>query len=433
MTFREAAQYLDSFINYEKTPLPNYKKAFTLNRIECLLELLGNPHKGLKVIHVAGTKGKGSTAALIASMLKQGRFTVGLYTSPHLMTFRERIMVNNKMISERSFSKLLTRMKPYLELMRDKDLSFFEILTAAALLYFKQKRVNFAVLEVGLGGRLDATNVTESMISVITPISREHTSILGSTVARIAREKAGIIKKGSICVSSPQADSALNVIEGICKKTGVRLYLTGRDTRVDDIRFNRDKQYFSISGEFEKYPRLELRLRGEHQIANARTAVGVIEALRECNIPVSQKAVRKGIAKAEWPGRMEVIKRKPLVVVDGAQNVASARALIMAVERHFNYKKLILVLGISSDKDINGICKVLTKKADYNIVTRADNPRAASPAHIAEYISNRPVRVYMNSKDALKKAYSIAGRDDLILIAGSLYLVGEIKRNIREI
>lgn len=431
MTYDETIEYLDSFINYEKTLPEDYGRAFKIERMKRLLGLLDNPHKDLKAVHIAGTKGKGSTACLVASILKEADFIVGLYTSPHLISFRERIKVDNDMIEEGSLCRIVAKIKPCLEDLRKDDISFFEAYTAIAFLYFKEKKVDFAVVEVGLGGRLDATNVLDSKISVITPISFEHTHILGSTLKNIAHEKTGIIKEDSICISAPQEKEALDVIEDVCAENKSFLYLVGREIYIDKGRFNRDIQRFNIWTKFSEYPLLELGLRGEHQIINAAAAIGAIEALRIYNVYVAQDAIRDGISKAEWPGRMEIMHRDPIVIIDGAQNVASARALADAIKRHFSYKRIILILGISKDKDIGGICKTLLEIASIVILTRADNPRATDPKILEGFIENRPTEVFLDSKDALQSAYSEAEGDDLILVTGSLFLVGEIKEIVK--
>ncbi|MBL7069450.1 MAG: bifunctional folylpolyglutamate synthase/dihydrofolate synthase [Candidatus Omnitrophica bacterium] len=433
MSYQEVVEYLDLFINYERTLPLDYMRAFRLERMNRLLGLLDNPHKELRVIHVAGTKGKGSTAALITSILKESGLRAGLYTSPHLTSFRERIRINDELIEEDSLAKIVSGIKPQLEAMRKEDLSFFEAYTAIAFKYFKERDVDFAVIETGLGGRLDATNVAEKSIAVITPISLEHTDILGNTVKKIAREKAAIIKEDSISISAPQKREALDVIEDVCLKKRSTLYLVGRDIYIDKGRFGRDTQSFNVWTKFGEYPSLEIKLRGEHQIINAAAAIGAVETLRAYNLFVSQDAVRKGISKTEWPGRMEVLQRDPLVIADGAQNDESSEALINALKRHFDFKRLILVLGISEDKDIKGICKILSQIADFVILTRADNPRAADPKILKRAIKNRPCKLFLDSRDAMDCAYSEARRDDLILVTGSLFLVGEVRGMTHEI
>ncbi|NQT06096.1 MAG: bifunctional folylpolyglutamate synthase/dihydrofolate synthase [Candidatus Omnitrophica bacterium] len=430
MTYPEVVDYLNSFIDYEKIQPKDYKGAFRLERMKGLLAKLGNPQQNLKVIHIAGTKGKGSTAALIASILKESGYRAGLYTSPHLISFRERIQIDGCMIGEEDLCRITTSARKGLDQMRPEGLSFFEAYTAIAFLYFKEKITDFAIMETGLGGRLDATNAVKRSISVITPISYEHTRILGSTIRRIAREKADIIKADSICISAPQEKGALDVIERICKKRRAHLYLVGRDIHIDKGRFGQDEQYFNVWTRFSEYALIRLALRGEHQIINAATAIGAIEALRLYNVFIPHERIKSGISKTEWPGRMEIINSRPLVVADGAQNRASSRALIDGIKRHFNFRNLILVLGTSKDKDQRGICKELSQAADYLVLTRADNPRAQDPDILKKYFRKEKKEVFPKSKDAMDRAFSLAGQDDIIVVTGSLYLVGEVKKRL---
>ncbi len=424
MDYREALQYLDSFINYEKVSSFNYEESLQLDRMRRLAEALGNPQDRLRCIHITGTKGKGSTSAMAASILKEAGFKVGLYTSPHLVSFRERIRINDELISEEELSGLIERVKAvtdYMDSNSDDFPTFFEVYTTIAFLYFEQKKADLCVLEVGMGGRLDATNIIEKPLCCgITQISYEHTQKLGSTLPEIAREKSGIIKKDAICVSSGQAGAAAEVIRKTCKEKNNRLFEVGRDI----IFKKEDRQVFSVKGLFGEYPFLKIGLLGDHQFMNAATALGLIESLRFYDIMINADAVRLGLKNAVWPGRMQVLRKLPYVVLDGAQNRASAFALAKAVKEYFEYDKLILVLGISNDKDIKGICEELGPVSDKVILTRAKLPRAEEPEAIKKFFSE--AKTTGSVREAMDLAERIAGPKDLILVTGSFFVLGEM-------
>ena len=443
MTYPEVIQYLESFVNYEKIPAYPYKESLKLERVKDFLSALGNPQDTLKSLHVAGTKGKGSTCVFITYILLQAGYRVGLYTSPHLSDFRERIRILRPefvrcrmrpkedfegMISKAELSGLTTQIKPFIE-NYNKDsqygpLSFFEVYTTLAFLYFKKKKVDFVVLETGLGGRLDATNTADSLVCAITPISYEHTQKLGNTLSEIAAEKAGIIKNSppAIVISAPQEKEAARVIRNRCKATGAKLYEVGRE-----ITYRKTKNGFDIKGAWERYPDLKVNLLGEHQLINASVAVGVVEALRFYHFNIGKDSIRKGLAGTAWPGRCEVISRQPWVVLDGAQNIDSSTVLKKAIRENFRYRNLILVLGISKDKDIQAICDQLYDLTDEVILTQADNPRAAPAASLAQYFPSKRVHITKNVREAKGLSRSIAGKDDLILVCGSLFVVGEYR------
>lgn len=436
MTYQEAVQYLNSLINYEKKDRYDYNKSFDLGRMRRLAHILGDPQKDIKSIHIAGTKGKGSTSAITHSILKSAGYRTGLYTSPHLVSFRERIKINDSMISEEDVARLLGVVRAAVDNMKDEPPSFFEVYTAIAYLYFKETRADFVVYEVGLGGRLDATNLLEPLVCAITPISYDHTDLLGATLARIAAEKGGIIKEGGICVSVGQEEEALGVIKNICKIKDAKLILVGKDISFEELSADDTGTRFSVKGSFDEYRNLETGLLGPHQVVNAATAIGIIESLRYCGIVVSGDAIRNGIKLVKWPGRLEVVSRGPLMVLDGAQNKASAHALVEAVKKIFKYKKLILVLGISKDKDIRGILDELLPIADSVILTKSNVVgRAAEPSRIKELmaISAKDAAMTQTVSEAVEKAASMAASEDLILITGSLFVVGEAKACVEKI
>lgn len=454
MTYVEAIQYLESFINYEKIPAFSYPESLKLERMKGFLALLGNPQAGLRCLHIAGTKGKGSVCAFAAYILKESGFKVGLYTSPHLTDFRERIRVLEitddaclpvgrdirntdddfeGMISKREIAGLVQRFRPAIEKYNRNckygALTFFEAYTALAFLYFRQKKVDYAVLETGLGGRLDATNTVNPLVCAITPISYDHTDLLGSTLKEIAAEKSGIIKSGQTkVISAPQEKEAREVIRNRCKETGAQLYEIGKDIvwhKKDDARRFQD---FSVKGIRGNYDHLRIGLLGEYQIGNAALAIGMVEALGEEKI--TALSIRRGLKEAVWPGRLEVASQGPRIVLDGAHNTASAAALREALKRHFEYKKLILVLGMSQDKDIEGVCDILCRIASKIILTKSRNSRAAEPEFIQK-ILHRQAGLTDNIKEAIAMAKKSANPGDLILITGSLFVAGEARRCLK--
>lgn len=453
MNYSSAVRYLESFVNYEKKTTYPYKQSLKLERVKDFLVMLGNPQNSFKSIHIAGTKGKGSVCAFIAYILKEAGFVVGLYTSPHLSTPRERIRILKKrrrgisvsacqsdgvfegMISKDSLAKLVSRSRPKIEAYNKESpygpLSFFEVYTALAFEYFKERKVDFAVLETGLGGRLDATNVVNALVAGITPISYDHTDKLGTTLAEIATEKAGIIKRcqgvkvsecQSVVVSARQEKEARQIIRERCKKTGARLLEVGRD-----IRYERNKNGFSVGVINETHCALRITLRGQHQIENAAMAVGITDALKTQGLSITAKQIQKGLYETRWPGRCEVVARRPLVVLDGAQNMASAEVLKKAVRSEFKYKKLVLVLGASTDKDIAGICGTLRPLADFVVLTKADNPRAAPPESLQEFFSGKEIQITQSVKEAKGRSFLSAKKKDLILVCGSLFVVAEFR------
>lgn len=432
MTYQEALHYLESFINYEKVDSYNYKSSLKLERMKRFAALLGDPQNCTRSIHIAGTKGKGSTASYVYSILKSAGFKTGLYTSPHLIDFRERIRINDELISEKDLSFILGGVRDIVErFMKDDRPSFFEVYTALAYLYFKEKKCDLAVYEVGMGGRLDATNIIMPLVCAITPLSYEHMDKLGNSLKEIAGEKCGIIKSGSICVSAPQDKEALEVIEKTCKERDSRLILVGKDITFEEVKSNESEEVFNVFGAYGKYPLLKSRLIGLHQMINAATAIGIIKALELKGVKISRGAVKKGIETARWPGRLEIIGRSPYIVLDGAQNRASAEVLANAIKKIFRYRKLILVLGVSKDKDVLGILQNLMPISDSIVLTKSKIvERALEPKYLKEAAGNDNIKdmsMTSNVEDALKIALSKADKGDLILVTGSLFVVGEAK------
>ncbi|KPJ50697.1 hypothetical protein AMJ40_02095 [candidate division TA06 bacterium DG_26] len=417
MTYREACDFLFGLIDYErKSETPS----FDLGGFSTFLWKLGSPHTRLRnPILIAGTKGKGSTAAFIASCLRAAGYRTGLFTSPHLISPTERIQVDGVPISRREFASLVASLKPFVESERQSFRTVFEILTAMAFMHFLEKETDAAVLEVGLGGRLDTTNVVEPRLAVITSISRDHTDILGNTVEDIAREKAGIIRPRTITVSAPQSEAVRAVLGDVCNEEKSTLVFSGREFRVLDHSL--EGQQFEYEGE-----RYWIPLLGEHQVENGMLAIDSIRLLGLMGLPVDTHHVKLGLQNTTWPGRMQILRSSPLVVVDGAHNDESAIALKNAVTKYLQYKRLIAIIGISKNKDLRGIIEPLSEIADHLIFTRAHLPRAASPEELLQvYRGEAEAVAQPDIRSALKRAFSASGREDLILVTGSLYLVGE--------
>jgi dihydrofolate synthase/folylpolyglutamate synthase len=442
-TYEEAIEFLLQAVDYEK--LTNYTydvSNFNLKRMEKLLSAIGNPHKRGTYVHITGTKGKGSTAIMIASALKESGLKTGIFTSPHLVYLGERIKVNDEMISQEMLIQLANELKPYIERERLKEIThsptFFDTITAIALTYFERKKVDISVLEVGMGGRLDSTNVVLPQICIITPIGYDHTDTLGHTLDRIAHEKSGIIKEGIPVVSSTQEHEALSIISKTCKEKKAHLRLVGRDILITDIRkTRRDGLYgteFTISTWRNKYKNVFLPLIGQHQVENCATAIGALETLSENGvIKIDNEAVINALAKVKCPARIEVVSKKPLVILDTAHTVSSMKFLRESIKENFSFKRLILVIGLSADKDIEGVLREITCAADELIFTRTNNPREAEPRQLAliakKSYSKEPI-VIENIDEALREAKRIADKNDLICITGSFYLAARVKEEL---
>jgi dihydrofolate synthase/folylpolyglutamate synthase len=442
VNFAEASEYLNSFVNYELTHGFDYAKSLKLERTKILLDLLGNPHLRFGAVHIAGTKGKGSTAAALFSILKKNGFRVGLYTSPHLSRFTERIKTHRGFIGEDEFSVLVDRVKVAVDSMRDRHglrPSFFEVNTAIAFMYFagdhsradeKPASVDLAVVETGLGGRLDATNVLTPFLSVITPVSLEHTDKLGNSLQKIATEKCGIIKQKGVCVSAAQESGAMEVIRTACEERGVRLYAVNKDICYKRHYFDNKSQTFSVRGIKGVYNDLKTNLLGEYQLANIAAAIGAAELLKDRGFQIFPESVRDGVRNIDWPGRLELVSSGPYVVLDAAMNKSSMTAMLKAVREYFRYGKLIVVMGVSKDKDQRGIFDALNVLPDHIILTKADLPRAEEPERLARYSEKQPI-LTQNTTEAYGRAKSLAGKDDLILITGSIYVLGELREKIK--
>ncbi len=426
--YQAAIDYILSFADYER--ISRSSVIFDISRMQALLEKLDRPHSAAKSVHIAGTKGKGSTAAMIASILTASGYETGLYTSPHLHSFTERIQIDGKPVPEAEFAALVQRLRPdfdaFNHLGGHGELTTFEILTALAFVHFKEQAADFQVLETGLGGRLDATNVVHPQVCAITSISLDHTEILGNTLAQIAAEKAGIIKPGCAVVSAPQPSEARGVMSSVCRQQGARLIEVGQDIVWRLTERCDSGQHFDVKGLRGSYD-ITIPLLGEHQVDNAAVAVGVAEVLAGLGVRISAETIATGLLRVSWPGRLQVLRRDPLLVVDGAHNADSARKLVKALPEYFRFAGAILVVGTSRDKDIAGMVDGLLPLSTNVIVTRSRNPRAADVSALAAEFSRRGVKAKEAETvgSAVETALRGAGHGDLVCVTGSLFVVAE--------
>jgi dihydrofolate synthase / folylpolyglutamate synthase len=428
LAYQEALDYLYSFVDYSLTRGFRFSpEKFDLGRMVAFLELLGNPHRSYPVIHVAGTKGKGSTAALIASALQAAGYRVGFYTSPHLQEYTERIQVNGQSISESRLVHLVEYVKPYVADV--ERLTTFEITTAIGFLYFAREKVDVAVVEVGLGGRLDATNVVDPLLSVITSLSMDHMSVLGDTLEKIAFEKAGIIKSGKPVVSAIQKPEALQVIEQIAGERGCPLILVGRDSHYASGTHSLDGQSLEVWNNQGRRAHLTIPLLGQHQVENAATAFAALQVAAEKGLIVSDEALRRGFASVRWPARFEVLRKEPLLIVDSAHNRDSALRLRQAMDDYLPGRPVVLLFGASEDKDIEGMFAELMPRVRYVVATQSVHPRAMEAAQLVELADKfgRPAEAVMPLEKALAAALKQAGSDAAVLAAGSLFIAAAVR------
>jgi dihydrofolate synthase/folylpolyglutamate synthase len=427
-TYHDALAYIYSLTDYEQGGFAAYApQNYDLDRVRELLHLVGNPHQTFESVHIAGTKGKGSTAAMVESVLRAAGYRTGLFTSPHLHTFRERIQASGSLIPEADVVRLVDEMRPLADSV--DRITTFELMTSLALVWFAQQGVEWAVLEVGLGGRLDATNVVNPAIAVISSLSLDHTAILGDTLAQIAAEKAGIIKPGVPVVSAPQPDEALAVIEATCARQAAPLTLVGRDWSWDAGESTPDGQAFSVRHAGGVLDRLWIPLLGEHQLVNATTAVATLSKLPGSDAVISEDTIREGLQRVRWPGRLEVLARGPWLVVDCAHNGDSARRLMAALRAHFAFHDLTVVVGASADHVTPEMMGAFLVAADRAIATQSGHPRAASPEWLrlrAEEMGFR-MEVCETVPEALDRALESAAQADLICFAGSVFVAAEAR------
>jgi len=394
-----------------------------LGPVRKLLSLLHNPQSRYPSILIGGTNGKGSIAATTAAIMQAAGYRVGLYTSPHLVDLRERIRVNGDMITESELDGLIDEVRGRV----GEEVTYFEFLTAVALLYFYRREVEVAILEVGLGGRLDATNVVTPVLSVIANISLEHQDYLGKGLANITREKGGIITAGGVCVTAAKQKLVQDILAGICRDRRAKLYRLGKEITVRRHR----NATFSYRGIKKNYPQLACPLKGRHQVENTALALAATELLAERGgLPVSDEAVYRGLQNTKWEGRLEVLQSNPQILLDGGHNPAGIAVLARALREDFAYRRLILVFGVLRDKNFPLMVKKLAPLADMVIITKPETERAVPPNELIDLakLYCDQVEVIADTRQAFERALAVAGTDDLICVAGSLYLIGEIKK-----
>jgi dihydrofolate synthase/folylpolyglutamate synthase len=404
-----------------------------LGRIEELLGRLGNPHRQLRVVHIGGTNGKGSTSVMVSSILQAAGCRAGLFTSPHLHSYTERYRINGEQIRPERVTGLIRRLKPHLEAMVAEGFEHpteFEVSTAMAFVYFLEEGVDYLVLEVGMGGAIDSTNVVLPRVAVITNVAMDHMEYLGQTIGEIASVKAGIIKPGVPLVTAA-AGEALEVIEAACARQGVDPVLVGRDVTWRPLAENlsREPQKFEVAGRLGVYQDLELSLLGGHQLVNAATAVACAEVLSEQGAAISAAEIRAGLAAARWPARLELVAADPPVLIDGAHNYEGAVSLRRALDLYFPDRPVVFVLGMLGDKERAGVVDVLGPRAGAVIVTRPNSPRAGDWELLAGEAARFTPRVELmeSVSGAVQRALELAGSGELVCITGSLYMVAEAR------
>ena len=446
-TDEAALEYLFSATDYEKMQRVRYNAdTFSLDRMRRLLEALGRPDRDLVSVHVAGTKGKGSTAAMLHAIAMAAGLKTGLYTSPHLVDIRERIRIGSEDIPAEALRRLIESARPHIERFRAEGdpPTFFEIFTALAFRHFANVGTDLVVAEVGLGGRLDATNVLAPEVSVLTAISIDHTHQLGDTLRAIAAEKAGIIKPGVPVVSQPQPREALEVIEEACRTAGAPLLVIGREVTYEWAPASEAGRAggggrLAVRTPRAAYDGLFVPLMGEHQALNASAAIAAAERVRPLAGRLTPETVRRALGEVRWPGRMEWLQGRPDWLLDGAHNRASMERLVEGLSRHFPGRPMVFVFASAADKDVDGMLAALAERAgDAPVVfTRTDNPRAADPALLAARfgrfgrtarMGGRTSETAANVSAAIAAARRLAGTEKLVVVCGSLYLVGEAKR-----
>lgn len=434
MNYEEALQYMSGLLRFGIK--------FGLDRFSAMCEMVGNPQDKLRVIHVGGTNGKGSTTTFISYILRAAGYSVGTYLSPYVYDVRERVQLNGEMIPKDDFAALMTEIVPMFEKVAETDLgqgTEFEAKTLIAFMYFVRKKPDFCAVEVGMGGTYDATNLVKPMVSVITNVSLDHMERLGETVSKIAADKAGIAKPGAPMITAAEDEDAWWQIYQKCRTLGIEVWRVLREDyerprkspppdKLITYRVHDSCLDIDLPGRYLQ--NLKIGLKGEYQFANAATAAAALHALSLNGVEVPDKAFAQGIAEAYLPGRMEVIREKPTVILDAAHNPDGAAHLAQSIERDFSYKRLILVIGMLATHSAEGVAEQLAPLADYAVVTSPPWEKAASAEAVAHEVRKHlpadRVEVVEPVMDAVNRALEIADEDDLVLVMGSFHTIGEV-------
>lgn len=433
--YQQAIDYLFAKTDYEKQERLRYNvTTFNLDRMEKLLSLLGNPHTKIRTVHIGGTKGKGSTATMLARMLEANGYKVGLYTSPHVVHLHERITVNSQMLSEADMRDLLNRIYAPVEKMSATPPTFFEIMTALAFMHFVDKQVDIAVIETGMGGRLDSTNVIQPQVVGITSLSIDHTQQLGNTIDLIAEEKAGIFKRGVPAITVQQDPAAMQVLRAKALAVKAPLSVTGTDIdfshRFETSREHGPHTRICLTTPTSKFEHLRVPLHGNHQAINCGLALAMLDKLKTMGYKIDNDKAAEGLDKVSLAGRMEMISQDPRILIDGAHNAASIQALMHAIGQNIPYDSMVVIFGCNNDKDVRGMLDKLQYGADKVIFTRSNSVKAMPPEELADMyteICGKMCQTAASLGPALQLAKSAISKEDLICITGSFYLIGQAK------
>ena len=440
-TYDAAMSYLFKNTDYEKQQKLRYNvTTFDLDRMKAMLKNLGNPHMKLKTVHIAGTKGKGSTATMLAKMLEANEYCVGLYTSPHVTSLHERITINSEMITNKQMLSLVNRIHSTIEKLKKNDdcPTFFEIMTAIAFMHFADQAVDVAIIETGLGGRLDSTNVIIPAVVGITSISLDHQNLLGDTIGHIAKEKAGIFKKGIPVITVPQEPDAMRVLKKHALSVKAPFSVTGRDidfsSRFESSREHGPHTRICLTTPNSRFEHLRVPLPGAHQAVNCGLALAMLDKLKGEGFEIDDDKAVIGLQDVSLKGRMEIISDDPRIIIDAAHNAASVKALIQAIGQHVPYDSMVIIFGCNSDKDVRGMLTELQYGADKVIFTRSNSPKAVFPQDLADMYTEICGKMYqtaMTLREAIRIAKSAVSREDLICVTGSFYLIGQAKEQLQ--